>query len=375
MRVLHTDNAGILASQLLKDVCKILHIRKSFSSPRYPQGDGHIERVWQSITHAIRIAHAKGMEWSTILPKLAFAHCTAVSEATGLPPWLMRFGKMPDPLHGFLEAADELRPVVTPRDHALLLADELKEIGEIAEETLFRRNPRLGKEPPDSRYERGDLVLRHEPEAGKLDPSWSGPYEVIDIRPPRCQIRMVGDEGVDTDPWMEHENNLKRYHSMLSYNAKRRAPEHDPTTDTWVVDKIEQDRTGSDGQPEYYVKYMGLDSGNNRWLKAGDFDTPDLVKQYWAHKSGRRQSRRRRTEVGIDRRVIRTGEGTPRNIRFKKSKKVTSGGRLRTANPRQTEAEPASSDAAGIQRIEQDPGSPQRTVRGRQIKRPSKFKL
>ena len=173
---------------------------------------------------------------------------------------------------------------------------------------------------------------------------------------------------------MEHENNLKKYHSTLSYNAQRRAPEHDAATNTWVVDRIEKNRTGSDGQPEYYVKYMGYDSEHNCWLKADDFDDPDLIKQYWAHKSGRRQSRRRRTDVGLDRRVTTTKrEGTPRKIR---QKKVTSGGRLRTENPRKSmEARPPSSDAAGMAGIEQEPGSPQRTVRGRQIKPPTKLSL
>ena len=180
MKALLSDGAGNMASQLMLDVCKIMRVKKLQSSPRYPQGDGQIERVWPSVTKAIQAVYSKDMVWSSQLAKIAYAHNTATHASTGLPPWLMRFGRMPKPIHGFIESAEELRPAAAPSEYALQLADEMYEIFEIAEESMIKANPRLGARTskPQQRSQVGGLVLRHEASPRKLEPERSGPYEV-----------------------------------------------------------------------------------------------------------------------------------------------------------------------------------------------------
>ena len=81
MRTLLTDNAGNLSSADMSDVCKVLGVKKIFSAPRYPQGDGHIERVWQPVTNAIRAVQANNTSWVSALPAIEYAHNTAVHNA------------------------------------------------------------------------------------------------------------------------------------------------------------------------------------------------------------------------------------------------------------------------------------------------------
>ena len=174
MSMLLSDGAGNMSSQLMTDVCKLLRIRKIQSSPRYPQGDGHIERVWPSVSHSIRCVHEQGFNWHDHVAQIAYAHNTAVHSATNYPPWLMRFGRMPEPLHGFLEGADELRPVLADEDPTLTLAHQMHEIFGIAEQTMFKRNPRFGRAPcevPQS-YSEGNLVLRKLEDPAKPEKAW-----------------------------------------------------------------------------------------------------------------------------------------------------------------------------------------------------------
>ena len=180
-----------------------------------------------------------------------------------------------------------------------MLAEELKEIFEIAHATMIKRNPRLGVDATDipQQYDQvGDLVLHKVVDPQKLEPAWNGPRQVVDCHPPRYQVKRVGEEGIGVDPWIEHSHNLKPYKSLLSYNAQRAAPEHDPEDDTYVVAKILKDRKrSSSGECEFLTSYMGYEDqpDHHRWLTMADFDSPELIEAYWATKTRRSKTRRR----------------------------------------------------------------------------------
>ena len=209
--------------------------------------------------------HSKGIEWSDNLPKLAYAHDTAVSQATNYPPYLMRFGKMPAPLHGYIEEADRLRIVAPKEDHVLQTAEELREIFELAQAALVKRNPRVGISSDDipQLYNIGDLVLYRTVEPSKLDPAWDGPLEIIACHPPRYEVQRLGEEGIGVDPWIEHAHNIKPYRSLLSYHAQRQAPKHDPEDDTFVVARILKDRKRHDGEVEFLTTYLGFENDSD----------------------------------------------------------------------------------------------------------------
>ena len=204
---------------------------------------------------------------------------------------------MPAPLHGYIEEVDRLRAVAPQEDHVLQTAEELREIFEIAQATLIKRNPRIGISSEDipQQYNIGDLVMYKTVEPSKLDPAWDGPLEVIACHPPRYEVRRLGEEGIGVDPWIEHAHNIKPYYSLLSYNAQRQAPEHDPDEDTFVVSRILKDRKRRDGEVEFLTTYLGYeeDPEHHRWLTADQFDGPELLDAYWATKARRSRTRRR----------------------------------------------------------------------------------
>ena len=48
-KVIHTDRGTEFENQLITDLCKLLGVRKSRSSPYYPQGDGIVERLFRTV--------------------------------------------------------------------------------------------------------------------------------------------------------------------------------------------------------------------------------------------------------------------------------------------------------------------------------------
>jgi hypothetical protein len=68
-------------------------------SAYHPQTDGMTERVQRNYTGLLRIcAGARQTEWVQNLPAIEFAINSARSEATGLSPFYLNYGRTPSPM-------------------------------------------------------------------------------------------------------------------------------------------------------------------------------------------------------------------------------------------------------------------------------------
>lgn len=91
---LHSDQGRNFDGAVFKEVCKILEIRKTRTSPYHPKGNGQVERFNRTLLRMIK-AYLKGTqsEWDKNLGCLAGAYRASVHESTGFTPNFLLFGQ------------------------------------------------------------------------------------------------------------------------------------------------------------------------------------------------------------------------------------------------------------------------------------------
>ena len=92
---IHTDQGCNFEAELIKEICKVLNIKKTRTSPYHPQSDGMIERFNRTLLSMLRTALEKNhSNWDLQLPLLMLAHRTSVQETTGATPFSLMFGRL-----------------------------------------------------------------------------------------------------------------------------------------------------------------------------------------------------------------------------------------------------------------------------------------
>ena len=93
---LHSDQGRNYESDIFKELCQLLEIRKTRTSPGHPKGNGQTERFNKTLLQMIR-AYLKGQqdEWDSNLGCLAAAYRAIIRESTGATPYIL-LGKKKD---------------------------------------------------------------------------------------------------------------------------------------------------------------------------------------------------------------------------------------------------------------------------------------
>jgi hypothetical protein len=91
---LHSDRGSNLNSDLLIRLCNELGIRKTKTTPYYPQGDGIVERLFRTVKPMLAIvSEERGFEWSQAIPVIEMGLRNKRSSTTGFSPSEIIFGR------------------------------------------------------------------------------------------------------------------------------------------------------------------------------------------------------------------------------------------------------------------------------------------
>ena len=90
----HTDQGTQFEGALFQNLCDLLKIHKSRTTPYHPQGNGKIERFNRTLVNWLR----KGVgdrpeEWERVLPHIMMAYRSTISETTRFTPYHLTFGR------------------------------------------------------------------------------------------------------------------------------------------------------------------------------------------------------------------------------------------------------------------------------------------
>lgn len=91
---LHTDQGSNFESTVFKEICKILGIQKTRTTPLHPQSDGMVKRGNRTISHMIPAFISENKkDWDENMYLLMLAYRSSVHESTKVTPNEMVFGR------------------------------------------------------------------------------------------------------------------------------------------------------------------------------------------------------------------------------------------------------------------------------------------
>lgn len=94
---LHSDRGSNFLSNIVKELCKLLQISKTFTSSFHPSGNGLVERSNATIARALSMFVDKNhKDWDVYLPAVMFAfRATPNTETTSFSPFYLVYGREP----------------------------------------------------------------------------------------------------------------------------------------------------------------------------------------------------------------------------------------------------------------------------------------
>ena len=91
---LHSDQGKQFESKLVVEICRILNIRKSRTTPYHPQSDGLAERYNRTLLDVLSaLAHDYPFEWEFYLRPACLAYNTSLQPTTGYTPFYLMYGR------------------------------------------------------------------------------------------------------------------------------------------------------------------------------------------------------------------------------------------------------------------------------------------
>ena len=183
-----SDQGRQFESQLMAEVCKLLGIQKSRTTPYHPQCDGLVERWNRTLLQSLATSVTDHPEnWEEFVKKICMAYNTSVHPTTGFTPFYLMFGrqaKLPvDLMYGTPEPE-----VLSPSQYAAMLKTAMSEAyDQVRAKTasqLKHQSDLYNQKVHGSPYKVGDHVWVLFPQtprgkSKKLYRPWSGPFVVV----------------------------------------------------------------------------------------------------------------------------------------------------------------------------------------------------
>ena len=192
--VLHSDQGRNFESQVFKEMCRLLGIEKTRTTPYNPKSDGMIERFNRTLATMVSMMlepHCRQRDWDEKIPLAMFAYRASPQESTGETPNMLMLGRevrLPIDLTVEQHIDDQSDVEGTETDFAQQLRQRLSFAHDRARKCL-KQSTRRQKDYYDRRATKGSLAVGnfawlHNPAkkkgfSPKLQCHWEGPYLLV----------------------------------------------------------------------------------------------------------------------------------------------------------------------------------------------------
>ena len=178
---IHTDQGKNFESDLFQEVCRLLQVKKSRTTPYHPSSNGLVERFNQTLAKMIRsFVDRNHKQWDMYLPLLTAAYRSTVHPGTGFTPNMMMFGREVNLPLDVLYPMPQREQGIS--DYVQQLRENLEIVYRYARENLGKASQRQKRDYDlqihAQQYVPGDLVYRQNPRGKKLEHLWIGPLVV-----------------------------------------------------------------------------------------------------------------------------------------------------------------------------------------------------
>ena len=180
---LHSDQGTQFESKLFAEVCTLLGITKTRTTPFRPQSDGQSERNIKTLSRMIAMATKDQHDWDEHLPFLSMAYRATPQDSTGLTPNFLMYGRELSMPVDVMIGPPQDQPM-TELEYVKKMQKKLTYAYGLARMNLKKAAERQSKYYNKFRhgvqFNLGDLCwyankLRKKGVSPKLQPKWRGP--------------------------------------------------------------------------------------------------------------------------------------------------------------------------------------------------------
>ena len=161
----HSDQGRQFESQLIAEVCKLLNINKTRTTPYHPQCDGLVERFNRTLLNMLATcAKDRPFDREQYIRKVCMAYNSSTQSSTGYTPFYLMFGRQARlPIDVLYGTREELYPFCA--EYARLLQTRLSSAFAIVRQHITTTHQQQ-KEFYDAKihgepYNAGDYVWLH----------------------------------------------------------------------------------------------------------------------------------------------------------------------------------------------------------------------
>ena len=187
---IHSDQGRQYESQLFSEMCKVLHIKKTRTTPYHPQSDGMLERFNKTLVRMLKsYINDHQSDWDEQLPFLTMAYRSVEHETTGFSPnYLMLGREVSTPLDIMFEIPSSVRSI-PENQWAWSLKEKLEEAYSFVQNNvpgaMIRRKSLHDLKLSWQKFNKDDEVYVFFPrylhgQSPKLTNRWKGPFKVLE---------------------------------------------------------------------------------------------------------------------------------------------------------------------------------------------------
>ena len=192
-----SDQGRNFDGHLFAEMCKLLKIKKSRTTPYRPSSNGQAERNNRTLIAAVRcVIEEQDDLWDEWMPQLNMAMRSAVNRNTGMTPNMMMLGReINTPMELTIPGKDS--DPKSPEEYCTKLQTSLQKTHEIARDCLKTQLKRA-KSDHDVKskiqeFKSGDIVyILDKARINKLKPLYRGPALITEVLSP-CNFRVLID--------------------------------------------------------------------------------------------------------------------------------------------------------------------------------------
>ncbi|KAL4088509.1 hypothetical protein QTP88_023603 [Uroleucon formosanum] len=178
-----TDCGTEFLSKVFKEVCKLLKISQTSTTPYHPQSNGSLERSHRTLGEYLRNYSGKNPQnWDVYVPYAMYCHNSSVHTSTGFQPHEVVYGyplsvpnslsRKPEPQYNYQDYQYEMKRLMQ-ETHQMVTEQQMKS-KQKSQERYYRTAVPL-------QINEGDKVIVQEKASkGKLAPKWLGPFTVVE---------------------------------------------------------------------------------------------------------------------------------------------------------------------------------------------------
>ena len=183
-----SDQGRQFESAIMDELCKLLQIQKSRTTPYHPQGDGLVERSNRTLLNMLSIVVEDHPDtWESHLRPVCMAYNTSIQPTTGYSPFFLMFGRKARlPIDIAYGTNQPQRQTISGfiGDMRTVLENVYRQVRDTMGLKQDRQKELYDRKRHGKFYEVGDLVWLHSSviphgASRKLHRPWTGPYKII----------------------------------------------------------------------------------------------------------------------------------------------------------------------------------------------------